>query len=292
MGLLSKMFGKKNITERKDKPAMAYVPNEDEGMKWAIEKANLTLWYFEQSLQQPQPFQSYFSIKVKIMDGEIGEHIWLSEPHFDEEGNLFGTIGNAPVEVKTVKLDQKIGIDRNYISDWMVVEHGRLIGGYTIRAIRNNIPDQDRQSFDQSIGLYIDEGVDHFKADFDTPEGAILAIEQAFRKEDIDSILACKDFGEEAKLTLAEMNIDQEEETVKNLTEVLELSFINSLKEHGFPNFNSVLSAFPNREKITDQHWIITEVCWYADGGKSIQKLNTVKTANGWKVLNPVDDEQ
>jgi len=183
MGLLSKIFGKKNVEERQDEPDMVYVSSEDERMNWAIEKANLTLWYFEESLENPQSHQVYFSIKVKIIDGENGEHIWLTEPHFNAEGNLYGTVGNEPVDVTTVKLNQKIGIDRTLISDWMTLENGRLIGGYTIRAIRDGIPNEEKPAFDSSIGLYIDEGVDHFKPNFDTPEGCILALEKSIQRK-------------------------------------------------------------------------------------------------------------
>lgn len=292
MGLLSKIFGKKNVAERKGEPTMVYIPEEDEGMNWAIEKANLTLWYFEESLNQPKSHQTYFSIKVKIIDGEISEHIWLIDPSFDESGNLFGVIGNVPVDVKTVQIDQKIGIDRNYISDWMIIEQGRLIGGYTIRAIRNGIPDADKAQFDESIGLYIDEGVDHFKTDFETPEGAILSLEKAYDKQDLEAALDCKDFKEEAKTMLSKLSIDIDEEMVTNTAEVLELSFINNIKEHGFPNFSDLQNAFPVREKIDDTHYIITEVCWFPDGGISIQKLNTYKSASGWKVLGPVNEEE
>ncbi|RYF40190.1 MAG: DUF2314 domain-containing protein, partial [Cytophagaceae bacterium] len=81
----------------------------------------------------------------------------------------------------------------------MSIENGRLIGGYTIRAIRDGVPEKDKAAFDNSIGLYIDEGIDHFKANLDTPEGAILAIEQAYINQDLNAALACKDFYEEAK---------------------------------------------------------------------------------------------
>lgn len=291
MGLLSKIFGKKNVAERKGEPTMVYIPEEDEGMNWAIEKANLTLWYFEESLSQPKSHQTYFSIKVKIMDGEISEHIWLIDPSFDESGNLFGVIGNVPVDVKTVQVDQKIGIDRSYISDWMIIEQGRLIGGYTIRAIRDGIPDTDKAQFDKSIGLFIDEGVDHFKTDFKTPEGAILCLEKAYDNQDLEAALACKDFNEEAKIMLSTLSMEIDEEMVSNTAEVLELSFINNIKEHGFPNFSNLQNAFPVREKIDDTHYIITEVCWFPDGGISIQKLNTYKSAAGWKVLGLVNED-
>jgi len=47
--------------------------------------------------------------------------------------------------------------------------------------------------------------------------------------------------------------------------------------------------AFPKREKISDEHFIITEVCYYPDGGKSVQRLNTYKSTDGWKVLSPAE---
>lgn len=292
MGLLSKIFGKKKVVDREGEPSMVYIPNEDERMNWAIEKANLTLWYFEESLKNPKQYQNYLSIKVCIMDGEIGEHIWLVEPHFDEEGNLFGTVGNEPVDVKTVKLDQKIGIDRDFISDWMIIESGRLVGGYTLRAIRDGIPDDQKEEFDKSIGMYIDEGVDYFKANFDTPEGAILSLENAYDEQDIDKAVAAKDFETEAKLMLSRMGDIVDDEMIKQTAEVLELSFIKHTTENEWPNFSDLKRAFPHREKVNDNYWIITEICWYPDGGRSFQKLGTSKTANGWRVVGLVDDTQ
>jgi len=292
MGLLSKIFGKKNVAEREGEPDMVYVPSEDERMNWAIEKANLTLWYFEESLKKKQPYQNYFSIKVLITDGDEGEHIWLTDPHFDDEGNLFGTVGNEPVNIRSVKFNQKIGIKRDLISDWMIIENGRLIGGYTIRAIRDGVAEKEKAAFDNSIGLYIDEGVDHFKANLETPEGAILAIEKAYNNKDIDAAIACKDFFEEAKSLLSVMKMEIDQDIVNETAEVLKLSFINNIEEHGFPDFSTIQNAFPERKKVDETHWVITEVCWYPDGGKSVQLLNTYKSPKGWVVLGPAGPQE
>jgi uncharacterized protein YegJ (DUF2314 family) len=292
MGLLSKIFGKKNVAEREGEPDMVYVPSEDERMNWAIEKANLTLWYFEESLKNKQPYQNYFSIKVLITDGDEGEHIWLTDPHFDDEGNLFGTVGNEPVNIRSVKFNQKIGIKRDLISDWMIIENGRLIGGYTIRAIRDGVAEKEKAAFDNSIGLYIDEGVDHFKANLETPEGAILAIEKAYNNKDIDAAIACKDFFEEAKSLLSVMKMEIDQDIINETAEVLKLSFINNIEEHGFPDFSTIQNAFPERKKVDETHWVITEVCWYPDGGKSVQLLNTYKSPKGWVVLGPAGPQE
>jgi len=289
MGLFSKIFGKKNVVARKGEPDMIYVASEDEAMNWGIEKAKLTLGYFERSLKNPQPHQQYFSVKIHIVDGKSSEHIWLTSPSFDDEGNLFGIVGNEPVNVSTVKIDQKIGVDRKMISDWMIIENGRLIGGYTLRVLRDQVPETEREEFDRSLNMYIDEGVDYFEADLNTPEGAILSLEKAYSTKNLDAALACKDFNEEARLMLAQREMPLDEDTCTQLAEVLEMSFISNLEEQGFPDFSMLLNAFPQREKLDDEHWIITEVCWFPDCGKSIQKLNVFKSDNGWKVLGLAD---
>lgn len=285
MSLLSRFFGKNKVVERESEPDLVYIPNEDERMKWAIEKAGLTLWYFENSLKSPVAGQEYFSIKVLIEDSGKVEHIWLTAPDFDEEGNLFGEVGNEPVQVKTVKLGQKIGVMRSLISDWMIVEKGRLVGGYTIRAIREGLPEAERQAFDESIGLVVDAGSDYFKPDFDTPEGAILALEEAYQQKDIDKALSCKDFYQEAKLMLSTFDFPIEEEMILSTSEALALSFVSYIEKEGMPDFKNINRAFTQRDKINENYWIITEVCTYPDGGISVQKLQTYKTVQGWRVL-------
>ncbi len=88
-----------------------------------------------------------------------------------------------------------------------------------------------------------------------------------------------------AKMGKAEFGTD----IIDKTAEVLRLSFVKSLQENGMPKFDNIKQAFPKREKISDNHIVVTEVCYYPDGGKSTQKLNTYKTDDGWRVLNPVD---
>jgi uncharacterized protein YegJ (DUF2314 family) len=70
----------------------------------------------------------------------IPERRRLSEIFFSAEQGAVLTfsdfIGNEPLSVKNVKIDQQVGIPFEKVSDWMIIEDGRLIGGYTIRAIR------------------------------------------------------------------------------------------------------------------------------------------------------------
>ncbi|MBW8683968.1 YegJ family protein [Chitinophaga rhizophila] len=289
MGFLSKFFGKRSKADLEEQLPVVHIADDDERMNWAIEKAIATLHYFQDNLLQPDPVQQYFSVKVLIDDGVNREHLWLTSPSFDDEGNLYGIVGNKPVYVNSVAVNQKIGIDPRFISDWMIIEDGRLIGGYTIRAIRDGKPVQEWAEFDRQIGLYIDEGIDYFAHDFSTPEGAILCLEDAYDEQDIDKAVDCKNFVEEARLLLMKMNdIFSGNDILHTTADILRTSFIKSLETDGFPVFRDLRRAFPYRKKITDQLYLITEVCIFPDGGKRTHQIYTFKGEDGWRVLNLV----
>lgn len=293
MGFWNKLFGKKGNEFNKSDDHTSNqganiidIKSDNERMNWAIEKARLTINYFKQCLTNPTASQTYFSVKVKFEDNEMVEHIWLSDPQFDQDGNLFGTIGNEPRDVRTVKFGQKVGVENSKISDWMIFDKGVLIGGYTIRAIRDGLPDNQKSNFDKSLnGVIIDEGVDYFEPNRSTPEGAILAMENAYETNDLDAVLVFKNFDKEAEFMLAKLNTNATSELIESTSEVLKLSFIKWIAENGFPSFKEIKRAFPIRHKLTDNHYIITEICKYPDGSKSVQKLNTYKMPDGWVVL-------
>jgi uncharacterized protein YegJ (DUF2314 family) len=69
---------------------------------------------------------------------------------------LVGKIDNLPAEVTSVKLGQTIEIDPSKISDWFYVDNGKLIGGYTIRVIRNRMSPKEKKQFDKQLGATID----------------------------------------------------------------------------------------------------------------------------------------
>jgi uncharacterized protein YegJ (DUF2314 family) len=291
MGILSKLFGtKKKVRKRDGNPDVYDTSKDNDNMNWAMEKAKFTMHYFKKCLAHPKEGQVYFSIKARIEDlGKI-EHIWLMDPSFDLDGNIYGVIGNEPIDVKNVKLDQKIGITFDNVSDWMIIENGRLIGGYTIRAIRDRLTENEITNFDKSLGgMLIDEGEDYFMPNLETPEGAILALEEAYDNDDLEKAISCKDFYKEAEFMLKRsIKIALNEELIASTSELLRLSFIKNMQEHGMPKFGSIKRAF-SRQKISDKNCIITEICHYPDGGKSSQKFNTYKIENQWKVLGLED---
>jgi uncharacterized protein YegJ (DUF2314 family) len=134
---------------------VTYVDSDDPQMNAGIEKARSTVDTFIPVLKSPKPGQTGFSVKMAFTDGKNTEHMWLSPVSFD--GKIFrGTINNDPEKVKNIKIGQKVSIEPSKISDWMYIENKKLVGGYTLRVLRDAMPPSERADFDKSLPFSID----------------------------------------------------------------------------------------------------------------------------------------
>ena len=126
-----------------------------------------------------------------------------------------------------------------------------------------------------------------YAQDFSTPQGAILCLEDAFRKRDIEAAVRCKHFPTEAKLMLKKMGsgLDNDSAIVTQTAEVLELSF-RKHTEASWPDFNGLQVSFGAQVPFGDGIEIVPETFRYPDGGTAIQKHYVTKTTEGWRVLN------
>jgi len=127
--------------------------------------------------------------------------------------------------------------------------------------------------------------------DFSTPEGAILCLEDAYRRRDIEAAVASKDFIAESRVMFKELknsNLD-DPKLLDETAKVLELSF-RKHTEKSWPEFEGIQSYFIKREPYGDKVVVITEVCRFPDGGFSQQQILVSETSKGWRVLNPLSD--
>lgn len=269
-----------------------YANDSDETMNRAMDKARETIGYFEKSLHDPQPGQWSFSAKVGLQDGDIREHLWLGDVKIDEDGAVYGTVSNEPVNLTNVSLGAKVLVKGEDISDWMIIERGRLIGGYTVRVYRDQLDEAARADFDQSLGLVVDEGIDHFIHDFTTPEGAILCLEDAYSNGDVDAAVNCKDFLREATHLLGRIpNMPADPNIVRSTAETLEMAFREHISNGGMPDFSEVERAFPLREYEDAYTVMVTEVCFLPDGNKTLDKIWVYKVGEEWKVGPPANED-
>lgn len=126
-----------------------------------------------------------------------------------------------------------------------------------------------------------------YDQDFTTPQGAILCLEDAFRKRDIEAAVRCKHFPTEARLMLKKMGsgLESDAEIVTRTAEVLELSF-RKHTEASWPDLSGVEVSFGSREPFGDGVEIVPETFVFPDGGTAVQRHYVTKTSEGWRVLN------
>jgi uncharacterized protein YegJ (DUF2314 family) len=137
-------------------PPVVSFKEDDAAMNAAIQKARGSVQEFIAAFQNPKPTQTDFSIKAKFTDGIHSEHMWVTELRFD--GKAFsGKIGNDPAKLKNVRFGSPCTIAPNEISDWMFVDADRLVGGATIRVMRNQLSPAERKEFDQTFPFRIED---------------------------------------------------------------------------------------------------------------------------------------
>ena len=119
------------------------VPNEDQEMNEAKDKARASLAHFWQKLANPGPDETGFAIKVALpYGGNNTEHIWTRDIE-RKDGKISAVINNVPRDVKTVCLGQRIEVADTQISDWMYMRAGKIVGNYTMRPHLKRMSPQD-----------------------------------------------------------------------------------------------------------------------------------------------------
>ncbi|MCC7423119.1 MAG: DUF2314 domain-containing protein [Planctomycetaceae bacterium] len=134
---------------------VTYVKDDDPKMNAAMEKARSTVQTFITALKAPKAGQTGFAIKKGFKDGDKGEHMWVSPVIFDG-ANFKGKINNDPQIVTNVKNGQAVTIAPDEISDWMFIDGRKLVGGETLRVLRDTLPVEERAAFDKSVPFVIE----------------------------------------------------------------------------------------------------------------------------------------
>jgi uncharacterized protein YegJ (DUF2314 family) len=123
-----------------EQPRVIMVPEKDPAMAAAISQGRATLSRFWQAMEKPGPDEADFALKVGLPTGRGGaEHIWANNIE-RKDGKILGTINNVPKNLKDMRLGQRIEIPEPLISDWMYRRSGKIVGGYTIRALLPRLP--------------------------------------------------------------------------------------------------------------------------------------------------------
>lgn len=127
--------------------------SQDSGMNQAIEQARRTLPKFLDAFSHPTGDQASFLLKVRFQSGGENEHIWLADLDLSKS-RLQGTIANEP-KLRGLAFMQRVTFRMSDVSDWMYVQSGYLVGGYTTRLIRSRLSAQERAAMDSETPFKI-----------------------------------------------------------------------------------------------------------------------------------------
>jgi uncharacterized protein YegJ (DUF2314 family) len=117
---------------------VATVKKGDPEMAAAISRARSRLPEFWKAFEAPAGRDS-FSVKVPITDGAGTEYFWLFDLSRAGE-RVFGTIGNRPTVVTSVRENQRIDVPQSEIADWMYMQDGKMHGNFTLRPLLRTLP--------------------------------------------------------------------------------------------------------------------------------------------------------
>lgn len=144
-----------DIVKREGKADVHLIEKSDPGMAQAIAQARGTISDFLSALQSPKGNQSGFAVKYPFGGNSATEHMWVSEVSYDGSV-LRGVLNNHPKDLQRLKAGQPVEVSPAHISDWMYVEDGRLVGGYTLRVMVRSYSAEEKRALEESLGFKFD----------------------------------------------------------------------------------------------------------------------------------------
>ncbi len=132
----------------KGDPDVFQVKDDDAQMDRATRRARKTVGQFLTALQHPTATQHGFAVKkLFVKDGE-GEHIWMTDIHYSG-GRLHGIVDNRPTMIKGLKVGDRHSVNPDEVSDWLYIDNGHLVGGYTLRVLASELSPEQRAEFEK-----------------------------------------------------------------------------------------------------------------------------------------------
>lgn len=131
------------------------IPLTDEEMFQAATRARQTVQDFIDALSNPRAGMGMFSVRVPVRYRDVLEHLWIDEPVYDGDG-FVGRLSADSKEVPGYRKGRKVKIGRDHLTDWMYVEDGRLVGGYSIRSHYWRQPAGVRKSLRNELPFEVD----------------------------------------------------------------------------------------------------------------------------------------
>ena len=140
-------------------PAVKPTPatsSADSELDAAIQQARASLDTFIDKIRTSHADRTFVAVKVRFTPpGDSPQDIWVDDVTY-ADGILRGNVGD---DIPALKLGagEKITVAEQDILDWMIVEDGKLIGGYTIRLAVQRMSPEERERFLETLDYSIED---------------------------------------------------------------------------------------------------------------------------------------
>ena len=118
------------------------ISKNDHELTLAMIKARDSSGPFLEALKNPKPNQTFFAVKRRFEDGDKADYLWLTQLRW-ENGKIVGKLANEPYNVENVQKGLEYSVTPSEISDWLIIEDGERIGGFTDALLERRRAEQD-----------------------------------------------------------------------------------------------------------------------------------------------------
>ena len=128
----------------------------DTELDTAIQQARDSLSDFIEAISTPHADRTLVAVKVRFYPpDESPQDIWVDEVSY-VNGIFRGSMGD---DIPSLRLEfgETITVNEKDILDWMIVEDGKLVGGYTIRLAMKRMSPEERERFLESLDYAIED---------------------------------------------------------------------------------------------------------------------------------------
>ena len=87
-----------------------------------------------------------YTVKFPLTQNGATEHIWMQLMDY-QDGTFIGLLANEPVNGNQYKMGDEMKVAEADVEDWMITTGSEMYGGYTVRAILADMPEEEAAKY-------------------------------------------------------------------------------------------------------------------------------------------------
>jgi len=136
--------GQSEAAPRPMKENVVAYRTDDQNINAAKKTGQSTLPRFHELMAANAP--GTYTVKFPLTQNGATEHIWMQLTDY-KDGTFYGLLANDPVNGNKYKMGDAVQVAEADVEDWMINNGTEIYGGYTARAILNDMPKEKADKY-------------------------------------------------------------------------------------------------------------------------------------------------